>query len=366
MVAQPSPLDAHSSRNPLSGLSVVYTKIASVINRRTAFAFLLGLVLITTLIFFSATSTLPFGISWPLRNTSTLPSVARFRDGPITYIPFTFGWTMLLQALRGHQMADWPNIIVIDNSWKGVAYSQKTMLQETYGILDVIPTPVHLHFTQIQALMDKLAWDSGHEAYFWAHTDVLVVPNRTLGSDTYSLATDRIRQANINGTLGVLMFGYDWLSAVTTKAGRVAPWDPGMPQYGSDCDRYQRVRLAGLSVGHVEGNPTYLAHLHAMLSDAEMDDLYDDDQPLEDRVKVLMEIEEAEAQYSWRKGDGLADMSVMDEQARNAEDNIGSGRGYYYAKWRATSCELEERSPVFDVPRPVDWETEEGRRRQGQ
>jgi len=327
-------------------------------NRRTTLLLLSGLVFFTilslTLFFATSNSKILPNISW-LDNDPTFPTQqSRIRPGPTTYIPFTFGWTMLLQSLRGYQIADWPNIVIVDNSWNGYAYADREMLREIYGIVEVIPTPVHLRFAQIQGYMDNLARnrDIDQEAYFWAHTDVLLVPNP--GEDVYTIATDCVRRENVNGTLGVLWFHYDRLSAVTIEAGKVAPWDVSMPQYGSDCDRYKRLRLAGLETKDCDSRWGDLIHIHSVLSEEEMEALYDESVPLEERVAVVQAIEDSEDQYSWRKGDGRAGITDMDTQAKFAEGE--GGRGYMEAKWGwSPPCELEGRFPAFDVPTFVDW-----------
>ncbi|CAD6565144.1 MAG: hypothetical protein TREMPRED_000943 [Tremellales sp. Tagirdzhanova-0007] len=312
-----------------------------------------ALILLASLAYHSSTL-LPIINRFSQSPTSTTSGSSRIRDGPITYIPFTFGWAMLLQTLRGYQISDWPNLVIVDNSWDGYAYEEKDMLRDMYGVIDVIPTPVRLRFAQIQAFMDKIAADSVAPMYFWSHTDILLVPN---GPDTYGRAMDAVHRWDINGTLGVLHFAYDLLSAVTAKAGKIAPWDPAMPQYGSDCDRYMRLKLAGM---HATDNGERIAeiiHLHSVLSEDEMERLYDDTEDVQERVRIVRELNDAREQYAWRyggEGDGREGITEMDVKAKYAEEQ--GGRLYFEAKWGQIEelCELDDRTPAFDLASYVD------------
>lgn len=323
--------------------------VSTQLNRRTVSIFLGTFTLLTSLLLLTSlsltSSTLLPTIQWSSPSTPTLTP-----HGPTTYIPFTFGWTMLLQTLRGYQKAEWPNIVVVDNSWNAYADGERELLRGEYGVVDVIPTPVHLRFTQLQAFLDHLARGSGEDVYFWSHTDVLFVP---FHQDVFRQATECVYRANENGTLGVMWFMYDLLSAVTVNAGRVAPWDPAMPQYGSDCDRYKRLRLAGLETRDCEERIGEMIHLHSVLSEGEMGELFDRAVPLEERVATVREIDGAREQYSWREGDGRVSMTEADKQAKEAEGD--GGRRYHEAKWGwgPPPCELDDRVPNFDVPQ---WE----------
>lgn len=325
-------------------------------SRRTLLTFFGGLtfitlILITTSISLQSSTFLPT-LKWPFQDPSSSSSLSTTTTStdPITYIPFTFGWEMLLQTLRGYQKANWSNIVVVDNSWDGDAYSARELLEMEYGVNSVIPTPVRLRFAQLQGYLDKLGRASGAEFYFWSHTDVLIVPNND--TDRYTVhgdAMDQVRRADEDGTLGVLWFDYDRLSAVSFRAEMIAPWDPAMPQYGSDCDRYKRLRLAGLKVQDCEQPPLSVVHLHGLLSEEAFERLYDETEPLESRLEFVKGVEEAMDQYSWREGDKDG-MMESDRQAKDAE--VDGGRRYWEAKWGwgPPPCELVDRLPFFDVP----------------
>jgi hypothetical protein len=275
-------------------------------------------------------------------------------DDMVTYIPFTFGWTMLLQTLRGYRSSGWKNVVIVDNSWQGHAIKQKGHLREVYGILDVIQTPVRLRFPQLQAFLDHLARESHAKAYFWSHTDILLVPNITqshaldVQGGPHRRATESVRRANQDGTLGVMFFSYDLLSAVTTNAGHVAPWDPSMPQYGSDCDRYKRLRLSGLQVTDCETSIGEVLHMHSSLSADQFEFLYDEQQPLDSRLEFVQEVDGGRDKYAWRLDEDGETLTEMDKKASEAESE--GGRLYHFAKWGENApCELENRFPAFDI-----------------
>lgn len=268
---------------------------------------------------------------------------------PITYIPYTFGWAMLLQTLRGYRNAGWKNIVVLDNSWDRKASVHCDLLTDELGVLDVLETPVRLRFAQLQAYMDWLARDAEAGYYFWSHTDVLLVPQP--GESAYETAMASVQHSMAEGNLGVLFFMYDIISAVTTTAGQLAPWDPSMPQYGADCDRYRRLRLAGLEATDSILHIGEIIHIHGVLHEEEMVALYDETAgSTEERAAVVREISNAENQYAWRfSGNGGDEMEERDMVAAEAEA-LG-GRLYHFAKWGDNpACELLDRTPAFDVP----------------
>ncbi len=276
----------------------------------------------------------------------------RRQHGPITYIPFTFGFSMLLQTLRGYHFAEWPNIVIVDNSWDGLVYLRKEWLRERYGVLDVITTPVHLRFSQLQGFLDKLARDAGESFYFWSHTDILLLADdhQAYQRANQCIESKQERSASPNG-LGVLFIDYDRLSAVSVTAGNAVPWDPATPQYGSDCDRYARMRSAGYEVGECQGIG-YVAHVRAVMTEEEQDRFFGGEMSLEDRLAFTKTINQEGEEYGWRKG-GTADhrdaITMADTEASKAEGE--GGRVYMKAKWGEDwNCALEGRSPAFDVP----------------
>jgi hypothetical protein len=265
---------------------------------------------------------------------------------PITYIPFTFGWSMLLQTLKGYQLAGWSNIVIVDNTWDGYAVSQLEILQKEYGVMDVTPTPVHLRFSQLQAFLDHLARTANLPYYFWSHTDVILLPFTTTA---YRQATQCVEKGTRNGTLGVMYFEYDLLSAVTDIAGLVAPWDPAMPQYGSDCDRYKRLRLGGLETRDCENQIGEVLHLRSLLSEAELEMLYKGEGTVKERADRIREIDGKREKYAWREAKGGESVTEMDRLAAEAERQ--GGEVYFEGKWgKNPPCELWDRQPKFEQP----------------
>ena len=315
-------------------------------DRRRTLAFIIGgLVLLSTSVLYFALSPhyslLELPPYWPSR-------LSAGQAGPITYIPYTFGWPMLLQTLKGYQRAGWRDIVIVDNSWSGSAVKARNDLRAKYGVRDVIAPPVRLRFSQLQAFLDHLLRIDGGRYYFWSHTDVLLVPFSKEG--TYELARQQVEAADAEGRLGVMFFNYDLLSAVTTSAGDAAPWDPAMPQYGADCDRYRRLRLAGLDAIDKRIPLGEVVHLHSMLSDEEFDELYDGEGTVKQRAERVREMDAGREKYAWRHAAGALDVEdEMDRKAAQAEGE--GGRVYHYAKWgEDPTCELADRTPAFDLP----------------
>jgi hypothetical protein len=93
-----------------------------------------------------------FGLNiFPSSNSSSAPhvippnaytlsnSLRTSPSSPITFIPYTFGYEMLLQTLRVYQRAGWRNIVVIDNSWKRDAWKERDRLA-SLGVSQVVLT----------------------------------------------------------------------------------------------------------------------------------------------------------------------------------------------------------------------------------
>ncbi|ORY22834.1 hypothetical protein BCR39DRAFT_550741 [Naematelia encephala] len=284
---------------------------------------------------------------------------------PTTYLPYTFGYAALLQTLHAYEYVSWKNIVVVDNSWDHHAFAERDrLLAEFKSLKGVIKTPVHLRFSQLQGMIDGIARGQGEEVYLWGHTDVVVLRNGTAPYATmkkclkFAQSLDPVFLA----PYGVMFFAYDLLSAVFTHASAAAPWDPAMPQYGSDCDRYRRLRLAGYAVADCPISIGSITHTHAVLTHDEKAKLWGSGLKVEQQVDLLEEINAASEQYAWRNGAGPkpADGASVEEE-EDWHDGVrqfdleaaaaeGSGGNQYYeAKWGPFTCELEDRIPNFDI-----------------
>jgi hypothetical protein len=156
-----------------------------------------------------------------------------------------------------------------------------------------------------------------------------------------------------------MFFQYDILSAVTSIARQKAQWDVNMPQYGSDCDRYKRLRLSGLTVRDCYTGVGDILHLHSILGEEDFEFLYFGGGNRTARIEYIRGVDEKREQYSWRvgsgdgNGDDGAEMGTMDQYGKDAE-GMG-GERYFDGKWGAGhTCELDDRLPLFDVPEAVD------------
>jgi len=290
----------------------------------------------------------------PPSTVSTLPpsTVSTSPTEPITYIPYTFGHAMLMQTLCGYQNIGWRNIVIVDNSWKKGVFRDREALKATYGVREIIATPVHLRFAQIQGFIDNLARGNGEKTYFWSHTDVLLLSSHTDAYDR-ALRSVQVGYETDPSTYAITFFSYDWLSSVGVAGSGLAPWDPATPQYGADCDRYGRLRRAGAGIFQNEIEVGTLMHLHSVLSESEQDELFAGHMTMEEQVAFVQEISDSRDQYSWRQGDkeDVRDgITPMDTAAKEAEGS--GGGGYMSAKWGdGWACELVGRDPRWDVQR---------------
>lgn len=151
--------------------------------------------------------------------------------------------------------------------------------------------------------------------------------------------------------VGVVFFAYDWVSGVFTKASQAAPWDPAMPQYGSDCDRYRRIRLAGYRTIDCQVPIGTILHLHSPLSSENLETLYDSGMNTTEQREFVDRLQQEAAQYAWREGGKFDALSEIDRAAAAAEGD--GGKGYFEAKWGAPfTCEIDDRTPKFDLPLP--------------
>lgn len=361
--------------------------------------------------------------------TSHKPSISKLTLHPKTYLPYTFGYAALLQTLHAYDHAEFRDIVVVDNSWDYHAYSSRERLLEEFdSLVEVIKTPVHLRFSQLMGMIDNHARDRGEEVYLWGHTDVIVLKNETLGVSPYQAVRgclDLARRVShgedkhlieaatgLKGPVGVMFFAYDLLSAVFTGPSASAPWDPAMPQYGSDCDRYRRIRIQGYGAVDCPNKIGEVVHFHGVMTREEKEVLWESGLGVEGQKEFLERLNGEKEQYAWRsspkgkgkgKGKGgkkakpqrlppsgvlgdddqyeplpldedddadddTADSDPYEDEEEEPEeldhhDGIteadmkaaaaegDGGRQYFEAKWGPFDCELGERMPGFDIAR---------------
>jgi hypothetical protein len=164
----------------------------------------------------------------------TLPDLSKLpSDSILTFIPYTFGYSMLVQTLELYAHAAWPNIIIVDNSWHRDAFNSEAEFKKKYGVLKVLLTPTHLQFSALMSMIDTLGAASGFGKYMWTHSDAAIISENARPFSMVKECIDRAWEKD--ETLGILFFAYDLLSMVKVEAGQQAPWDMTLPQYGADC-----------------------------------------------------------------------------------------------------------------------------------
>lgn len=290
---------------------------------------------------------------------------------PKTYIPYTFGYAALKQTLHGYDHVGWKDIVIVDNSWDGHAFEERLSLVSDFkSVIDVVRTPVHLRFSQLQGLIDHMARSEGAEAYTWSHTDMLLLATEISGP--HERMQDCIAWARQEGRRGrsvaVMFLGlYDIVNVVFVGPSADAPWDPSMGQYGSDCDRYVRLRLAGHQVMDCPSSIGTIFHHVPVISHTEKEKLWSSGLTPRQQVELLQEIKNAtgHTEYGWREG-GLGgedpDRQEAEENDRHGAWQTGDeaaaaaeragGDLYFAEKWGENpECELVGRTPKFDVPR---------------
>jgi hypothetical protein len=190
-------------------------------------------------------------------------------------------------------------------------YLDYDIYRRRYGIT-VIQTPTLLNFAQLQNFMLRVAMARDWPYYFWSHMDVAVLsaeevtPYKSFyhrvidvldasGMDQWEIKSrkalseglpsfdrkeifsgwfDRVqrkdpelqtkkkrslskRELREKPRWGIKLFAYDYLTLVNVEAWRtVGQWDTFIPYYATDCDFYERMKLAGykaeeVQVGHV-------------------------------------------------------------------------------------------------------------------
>ncbi|KAH8829464.1 hypothetical protein DL96DRAFT_1598197 [Flagelloscypha sp. PMI_526] len=292
----------------------------------------------------------------------TLPDLASLpSDAILTFIPYTFSYPMLVQTLELYHHVSWPNIVIVDNSWHRDAFNNEEELRNKFGILKVLLTTTHLQFSGLMATIDALAASSGHDKYLWTHSDAAIISE---DPQPFKMVKECIEKAQRKeDRLGVLFFGYDLLSMVKIEAGQKAPWDTALPQYGADCDRYARIRMAGYKTTDAPelcDLPSFkIFNMKAVLPSKELDILFSppSETPFKYRLEVLQHAnQQATSHGAWRHvpndrtGMGKIDSEIM-------EANRRGGVVHYMNKWGGKKCGFgmpcnvkDEEKPQFDVP----------------
>lgn len=224
--------------------------------------------------------------------------------------------TVISYIAAGWPRAD---IVIVDNSGTMDAnsrgqlsrdnpfYLDYDLYRKRYGIT-LIQTPTLMSFAQLQNFMLRISLARNWPYFFWSHMDIAVLsaeeatPYKSFyhrvidvldssGVDQWEITArqgqnaatqpsidrkeifsghfDRIlhkepdlqkkskREIRSKPKWGVKLFAYDYLTLVNVEAWRdIGAWDTFIPYYATDCDAYERLKMAGytveeVSVGHV-------------------------------------------------------------------------------------------------------------------
>ena len=199
-------------------------------------------------------------------------------DTPL-FISFTRNWAMLQQVVVGYITAGWPpqDIHVIENTgtmdsnkrkkldYQNPFYMDHERLTKIYGV-NVITLPALFTFSQLQNFYLYKSITRGWKYYYWSHMDVVPQSSedREPYKSLYMRAVDMIRKTKVKGFArddqgregrwALVYLAYDWLTLMNVETMvELGGWDPMISYYGTDCDMYDRMRMANLttSVGDV-------------------------------------------------------------------------------------------------------------------
>lgn len=137
----------------------------------------------------------------------------------------------------------------IDLLEKAIASVPRRMTTEPYVInnsgdnLDLrcqVATPAPKTFSQTQNLMLDIAKGLRVPFYFFMHSDA------EAEGDTIEQLYKMAMHESSKGKWGAIFTAYDALAAYSVEAMQaIGGWDERINWYGSDCDCYRRLRLAG-------------------------------------------------------------------------------------------------------------------------
>lgn len=267
------------------------------------------------------------------------------------FIGFTYGYPMLLQTLQRYTELNWPNIVIIDNSDKKIAFRERDTLQTKYGA-KVIRTSAKLHFPQIQQTFQYYAHEFGVEWYFWTHSDAYPFPQdpNTFYKQAFNLAVKSFETPSV----AMVFYGYDFLSAVRLSAIDKIGWDVYVHQYGSDCDTYARTRLHGGQIKEAGLGP--ILNMKLLIPD-EVKHKIKTSNNYTANLQTIREYEHG-YDYSWR--------TKHPESAMQQADFIGNSKlseasdAYLRKKWNFTAsfdCDLKKYTLIFDhkIPDQKSW-----------
>ncbi|KAI1811531.1 hypothetical protein GGS20DRAFT_97531 [Poronia punctata] len=188
-------------------------------------------------------------------------------------VGFTRDWPLLLQCVSSYIAAGWPasDIYVVENTGTfGANQRHELSLQNPFFLnhtalrqlgVNVILTPTHLTFAQLQNFYLHTALMRSWRYFFWTHQDVLVFSDEDVKKKDRDHDWDHDPFATLyERSVGLLrylngpdmppwathFFSYDLFTLVNRDAYlTVGGWDTQIPYSSTDCDMYLRLHWAG-------------------------------------------------------------------------------------------------------------------------
>jgi hypothetical protein len=217
-------------------------------------------------------------------SSADLPPIPSWNKPPNPHVPektplfigFTRNWLQLQQTVVSYITAGWPpsDIYVVENTGTMNAnrlgkltlqnpfFLDYNRLIKIFGV-QVISTPTFLTFSQLQNFYLNHAIENDWKYYYWGHMDVAAISqedftNKKTGNYTNfymrtvhdlrcTLSPDYAVDAKgRRGRWSMKLYAFDRLALVNRLAfEEVGGWDFQIPFYGTDCDMYDRLDMAG-------------------------------------------------------------------------------------------------------------------------
>lgn len=193
--------------------------------------------------------------------------------------------------------------------------------------------------------------------YFWSHSDGLLIPSAAAASQVYAAAVGCITQHEKAGNhTAVLLYSYDFLSAVKTSVVVAVQWDSYIPHYWADCDFYYRVKHSGAlidncNIGEIINSPGLLnSSIKAIVLHRHTNHTFQQRQQLaHDAFSTI-------GSYSWRDIDDNNSSSSRMSEADRRGHAIGDAGGHQYLAEKYhdnVGCQIHEswgnKPPNFDI-----------------
>jgi hypothetical protein len=215
-----------------------------------------------------------------------IPPIPSYNRPPSPHVPentplfigFSRNWPLLQQTVVSYITAGWPpdDIYVVENTGTMNANKlEKLTLQNPFYLdihrltkvfgVKVISTPTYLSFSQLQNFYLNYAIEKDWMYYYWGHMDVAAMSQedftnpktgnytslymRTVHDLRCTLSPDyAVDENGRKNRWGIKLYAFDRLTLMNRVAlEEVGGWDPQIPYYGTDCDMYDRLEMAGFA-----------------------------------------------------------------------------------------------------------------------